>query len=95
MAGDILSEERLTLLEAARLLKVHVATIYRWHQRGVKGHKLSTVVIGALRYTSRERLEAFIEATTAAADGVEPVQRTSKQREKAIASAERELAEIL
>jgi hypothetical protein len=90
---DILSERLLTLPETARLLPghVHVSTIHRWRLRGAKGIKLETVLIGGRRYTSREAVARFAAAVTAARDGLPPLLRTPKQREKAIAQSEREL----
>jgi len=46
----------------------HLATIWRWAQRGVRGIKLETVAIGGRRYVSPEAVERFIAATTAAAE---------------------------
>jgi hypothetical protein len=95
MASTILAETRLSLAAAARQIGVHVATVHRWRLRGVRGVRLETIAIGGLRYTSREALERFITATTAAADGATtpaPI-RSTKQREAAIAAAERELAD--
>jgi hypothetical protein len=74
---------------------LHVGTIYRWMLRGIRGIRLETVLVGGIRYTSREALERFIAATTAAADGVPAANvRTSKQRQRAIEAAERELAKL-
>ena len=97
-----LSEHLLTLSAAARELPgpsgrgVHVATLWRWAHRGVRGIRLESVMIGGIRYTSREALERFVAATTAAADGSRPAPqtRTSRQRQRAIESAERELADV-
>jgi len=91
---DIHSEHLLTLTEAAKTLpgRVALSTIWRWMQRGVRGVRLQTVLVGGLRYTSREALQRFVEATTAAADGQPIPARTSRQRQKAIEQAERELA---
>ena len=47
--SGILSEQRLTLLEAAHILNVHVGTLHRWALKGVKGNRLSTVIIGGVR----------------------------------------------
>jgi hypothetical protein len=94
-----LSESLLTLSAAARELPgpsgrgLHVSTLWRWAQRGVKGTRLETVMIGGIRYTSREALERFVARTTAAADGTTPIVRTPKQRQRAIEAAERELSE--
>jgi hypothetical protein len=95
-----LSERLLTLSAAAREIPgptgrgLHVATLWRWAHRGVRGVRLETVMVGGIRYTSREALERFVAATTAAADGTNPVIRTPKQRQRAIEAAERELANM-
>jgi len=94
MAIDINRERLLTISAAATSLqhRPHVATVWRWVQSGVRGVKLETILIGGRRYTSKEALERFIDRTTAAANGeVIPV-RSAKQRERAIAAAEAELA---
>jgi hypothetical protein len=72
---------------------MHVSTLWRWSLRGVKGIRLETVMIGGIRYTSREALERFVARTTAAADGTTPTIRTPAQRQRAIEAAERELAD--
>jgi hypothetical protein len=89
---DLLAEDRLTLSQAARLLRLHVGTIHRWRLRGCRGVRLETALLGGIRYTTRQALDRFVAATTAAADGVAPAPRTPAQRERAIAAAERELA---
>jgi len=71
---------------------VNVSTIWRWGQRGVKGIRLETLLIGGIRYTSDEALHRFFAETTAAANGDSPPVQTNTQRERAIAAADRELA---
>lgn len=90
---DLQNEQLVSLAAAARTppLDVHVATIWRWATRGVRGIRLDTVVVGGFRKTSREAIERFIAATTAAANGETPPARTPKQQERAIRQAEREL----
>src|SRR5262245_45090642 len=96
---DISSETLLTLLEAARSLpgRVHLSTVHRWRLRGVRGIKLETCRVGGKRYTPREALQRFAEATTAEANGetlpTASVSRTPAQRERDIRAAERELSE--
>jgi hypothetical protein len=93
-----LSEQLLTLSAAARDLPgpsgrgLHVSTLWRWMQRGIRGVRLETCMIGGTRYTSREALERFVARTTAAADDAVPTIRTPKQQ-RSIEAAERELAE--
>jgi len=96
-----LDESLLTLAQAARTLPnlrgngngVNAATVWRWAIKGCKGVRLETAIIGGIRYTSREALERFVVSTTAAVDGTTTVPLcTARQREAAIAAAERELA---
>lgn len=59
---SMFTDERYSMNEAARLLKVHVATIWRWYLHGVRGRKLSTKLIGARRYVLAEDLQTFLAA---------------------------------
>ena len=66
----ILTEDLLTLPQAAKAVPrppgkkpLHHSTIWRWSQKGIRGHKLQTVQVGQQRVTSRQRLHAFLEAT--------------------------------
>ena len=96
MSIDLTTETPKTLAKAAQTLPggaVHLSTIYRWRMKGVRGVKLETVLRGGIRYTTDEAIERFFAATTAVADADTPPVRTSKQRDKAIRDAERELAE--
>lgn len=56
-----------------------LATLHRWRLRGVRGVKLETVLIGGLRYTSKEAIARFIAAQNAddapAAPAITPTQR--------------------
>ncbi len=69
----------------------HVATVWRWIKNGVRGVTLDTIVIGGKRYTSREAIQRFMEATTAASS--QPVGKAarSRSRQQAIERAEREV----
>lgn len=40
--------------------RVSLATLHRWRQRGIRGIKLETWLIGGLRYTSHEAIGRFI-----------------------------------
>ncbi|MGD9719773.1 MAG: DUF1580 domain-containing protein [Pirellulales bacterium] len=94
---DIATEHLLTLAEAAQLLpgRPSVSTLWRWRQKGVRGRRLETVLIGAKPYTSREALGRFAEQEGGDSDSVtsscQP--RSPGGRELAISRAERELAE--
>lgn len=60
----------LSFSQAARSLpgKPAPSTIWRWARHGCHGVKLSTVMVGGRRYVTRQALDTFIAATTAAAD---------------------------
>jgi len=91
---DLGTETVLSLNQAAKAApgRPHLATIWRWAQRGVKGVKLETIVVGGRRFTSSEAIERFIARTTAAANGEPAPIRTPRQRQRAIAAAEAALA---
>ena len=92
---DVSSEILLAFPETASTLpsRPHLSTIHRWRLRGVYGVKLETVMVGGRRYTSREALQRFAAATTAAASGEPVPHRTNRQRQREIAKAEQELSE--
>jgi hypothetical protein len=71
---------------------INVATLWRWAQSGVRGTRLRTTMVGGIRMASEADVAQFFAACTAAADGTAPPARTTRQREAAIAAAERELA---
>jgi hypothetical protein len=60
----------LTFAQAARTLpgKPAPSTIWRWARHGCNGVKLATLMIGGRRYVTRQAIQEFIAATTAAAD---------------------------
>lgn len=86
MRKELELDRYLTFPEAAASLpgKPSVSTIHRWRLKGVRGIRLSTVVIGGRRFVDRAALEDFIRATTLARDGPPP----SEDRSSSIASAE-------
>jgi Protein of unknown function (DUF1580) len=94
------AEDLVTIPQAARAVPrgqgqfgVDPSTVWRWHLRGVRGVRLETLLVGGKRFTSAQALDRFFQATTAAAAGLPNPVSASAQRRKAIASAERELAE--
>ncbi len=91
---DIQSETLLSLTDAAARLprrrkgkKPHVATLYRWAKRGVKGHRLETIQIGGTLCTSSEAMQRLFNAL----GGESPTAVTSPSRKREIRKAEREL----
>ncbi len=91
-AVNLLDEQRLTLNQLAKQEGVNPSTVWRWSLRGVRGVELETFSVGARRFTTSEAFARFVEGTTAAAKGEKSQVRTNRQRDAAIAQAERELA---
>jgi hypothetical protein len=58
--------ELIPLQEASRLLpkSLHVATLYRWASRGVRGVRLRTLCVGRARCTTEQWLAEFFEQIT-------------------------------
>lgn len=91
---DLQTQEHIAIRDVRNHIpgNPHLATIWRWIYRGVRGQKLGTIVVGGRRFTTKEEIEKFIAATTATAAGGEPTPaRTAKQRARDIARAELEL----
>jgi hypothetical protein len=95
---DIQNEDLITLIQAARQQPpgrrgrpVHVSTIVRWADRGIRGVRLETVRIGGRRLTSRQALQRFADRLTGADS--EPVRPRAEAR-KAHRIAEARLDEL-
>jgi len=97
---DIQSEEVVSLTEAARSKylprrregkRPHVATLFRWASRGVRGVVLETIQCGGTRCTSVEALQRFFERCSDP-DTITPI-RSTRTREREILKAEGELNE--
>ena len=60
---DLENESVFTLTDAAKQIPqrnthpVHVATLYRWAQRGLRGIRLETLQIGGTKFTSAAALQ--------------------------------------
>ncbi len=93
MSIDLSSKTYLTFTQAAKRLPVNPSpsTWHRWRLRGCHGVKLVTVKFGGRRMVAADELQRFIEAVTCAADGTPVPVRTSKQRQRSIEAAEKEL----
>ena len=94
MSIDVESETLVQFSEARSAFpgnrRVSLATLHRWRQRGVRGVKLETVLIGGLRYTSREAIARFIAAQNVDDTPAAPV-ITQAQRRRQSESARQEL----
>ncbi len=91
---ELHSESLLSLPAAAKALpgRPHLASLYRWFQRGVRGVKLETILVGGKRFTSREALQRFADHLTAADAGDSPPadsRRRQKEKQRAKATLAR------
>jgi len=66
-----LQEGSLTPTETAKLLGVHVATVYRWLYNRVRGRKLKSVLVGGRRRITKSDLDAFLSADVPSAENVD------------------------
>ena len=71
----------------------NLSTLHRWRLRGIAGVKLPVIYCGGRVFVDPAALEKFFADVTAAKEGTTPQPRTNKQRDRAIAAAERELAQ--
>jgi len=63
---------------------IHAATVFRWATKGVRGTRLRTKMIGAVRYTNQEAIAEFVDELTRKANPAEtrqpsPTRRRSEQ----------------
>ncbi len=67
--AELLAEKLIPLDEIAKIVpgRPHKSTLHRWRMRGVRGIQLETVLIGGKWFSSREAVNRFFIATTAAA----------------------------
>lgn len=61
MKSTILDGPRMTVAEAAEYCSVHITTIHRWRQTGVRGQRLRCIHIGGRIEVRLDDLVAFIE----------------------------------
>ena len=89
------AEHLLSLTDAAKRLprrrmgkRPHVATLYRWSTRGVRGEVLETIQVGGTRCTSTEALQRFAERLSRPFTGDSPRSDTGRSEHR---RAERQL----
>lgn len=98
MTIDVQSETLISFSDARSAFpgidrRLSLATLHRWRLNGVRGVKLATVLIGGLRFTSREAIGRFIKAQNADDAPAAPV-ITPAQRRKQSVSARTELEKL-
>ncbi len=59
--------------------RLHIATLYRWSQRGCRGIKLETVQVGGTLCTSLEALQRFCDRLTAGDDATSPSELRTRE----------------
>ena len=101
MAIDIRNENVISLAQAAKLkwlprrrkgCRPHVATFYRWCQRGIRGEKLESIRCGGTICTSEAAILRFFDRLSAR-DGLER-DASFPSRERSIEQAECELENL-
>ena len=69
LRNSLQGEKLITLQTACDILRkrqpedasrLHLATVYRWASKGIRGQRLETERFGSKRYTSAEAIERFI-----------------------------------
>ena len=89
---DVTVERPISFNQATKFLpdnrRPGFSTWWRWSVHGVRGVKLETILVGGRRCTTAEAVRRFFERVTAVADGTEIPNRTSSDRDAAVARAE-------
>ena len=91
MLVDLEHDRLLSFREAAAMLPgggVNLSTLHRWRQKGVRGHVLQTVMVGGRRFIPLKFLEEFCAAISG---GPLPTAERSRDRERRVEAARREL----
>lgn len=87
---DVFSENVFPIRESPKRIpsRPHVATVIRWWQRGCRGVRLETCLIGGIRHTSEQAVQRFVDATTIAGSaGASDVPAACDRRENSIRAA--------
>jgi hypothetical protein len=89
MTERLLRETRISLTKLAQEQGVSIPTVWRWSQRGNRGHVLETLSVGGRKFTTREAFSRWISRING-----EPVVlgETPRQRERSIERAEQRAA---
>ncbi len=98
---NINNETLLSLADAAAAVprrragrKCHIATVYRWAQRGVRGIRLETIQVGGTRCTSKQAMQRFFEALTVQSAAPSAPSIPSLPDVRKLAEVDRQLDEI-
>ena len=72
----LLEEIRISFNVLAQEQDVSLPTVWRWHTRGIKGHRLEGFNVGAKKFTTREAFQRWVSRI----NGEQVQSRSSKQR---------------
>ena len=62
-AQALMAEDRLSITAASReIFGVNPATVWRWSLRGCRGVRLESLLVGGVRFTSRQACDRFLAA---------------------------------
>lgn len=93
MPIDVNTEAILKLNDARTAFpgdkRLSLATLHRWRLNGIRGVRLETILIGGMRYTSREAIARFIAAQNA--EGASDFVITPAQRKRLAEAAQEAL----
>lgn len=65
--AESLDAKRLSVIEVARRLDIHVSSVWRWINTGVRGVKLPTIRIGERRFVRETDLITFLNESNRSA----------------------------
>lgn len=62
---NLMTEDLIGINQVPKQLqnRVHVSTVWRWTNRGIKGVQLETIKLGGKTLTSQQALTRFIQRT--------------------------------
>ena len=82
---DLHTEHLLSLPAAVKALPrtrtgkaTHIATVYRWISRGIRGVRLESIRVGGALYTSREAIQRFADRLTGSGAVRDPAPRRTE-----------------
>jgi hypothetical protein len=90
MAIDVDTEDLIPFQQAAAHIpgRPCLQTLHRWRQKpGVRGVVLETILVGGIRYTSREAIRRFIAAQNISQQPAPAMTRARRDRQARAAMA--------
>ena len=80
---QLLRETRIPFTQLAQEQNVSIPTVWRWAQRGIRGHVLESFSVGIRKFTTRKAFVRFIWATNAQPAPCRTNRRRAADRRKA------------